>query len=68
MARWVLDCSKCGNEFTVSQITESDWTFRDSFIGFLAKPEFPDGGLIVICPSCKASSICQRYQLLYRAA
>jgi hypothetical protein len=68
MARWVLDCPDCNNEFVHSEIPESNSFIPDPFAGTAVKPEFPDGGQSVVCPNCKGTSPYQRYQLLYRAA
>lgn len=66
MAHWVLECASCKNEFTHSEIVESH-SLRDPFTLNETKPEFPDGGLSVVCPICKETGVYQRHELLYRA-
>jgi hypothetical protein len=68
MARWVLDCPDCNEDFTQSEIPESDSLVPDPFTGSVAKPEFPTDGLSLRCPNCKTTSVYQRYQLIYRAS
>lgn len=67
MARWVLFCPVCNKDFTHSEIPESGSHFTDPFLGDFIKPEFPEGGLRVVCPNCRSTSVYQRYQLIYRA-
>jgi endogenous inhibitor of DNA gyrase (YacG/DUF329 family) len=67
MARWVLDCPNCNKEFTHTNINDRGSALRDPFTSPEAKPEFPDGGLSVVCPNCKNTSVYQRYQLTYQA-
>jgi hypothetical protein len=67
MARWVLVCPECKQDFTQSEIP-SGWNGGgrlDPFIGYLVKPEFPPSGLKMECPNCKKASLFQRYQLTY---
>jgi endogenous inhibitor of DNA gyrase (YacG/DUF329 family) len=67
MARWVLACPECQQEFTHSEIVPSALRELDPFTRTEVKPEFPSGGLNVLCPHCSQPSVYQRYQLLYRA-
>jgi endogenous inhibitor of DNA gyrase (YacG/DUF329 family) len=68
MARWVLGCPECKEDFTHSQInTEPQPTMRDPFAWLGDKPEFPATGLTLECPNCKKTSIYSRTQLVYRA-
>jgi len=68
MARWVLECARCGSEFTHSEIVESGYSILDPFTLTAVKPEFPYGGSSVACPNCNNTSVYYRYQLLYRAS
>jgi hypothetical protein len=67
MARWVLECSQCKTEFTHSEISESGFTVVDPFTLTATKPEFPAGGVTIVCPNCKGATVYVRYELLYRA-
>jgi len=67
MARWVLYCPNCDKEFTHSQIPVSV-SFIDDLYTSIVKPEFPAGGLAVVCSNCMGTSIYQRYQLIYQLA
>jgi hypothetical protein len=68
MARWVLNCPRCKQEFVHSDIPANVSTVRDLFVGFATKPEFPKGGVTMLCPNCKEMALYQRYQLVYRAS
>lgn len=63
MARWILNCPNCGKEFFHSEVGTEEGLFAWT----TPKPDFPEGGLRLDCPSCKVGSLFQRYQLLYRA-
>ena len=64
---WVLVCPECSREFVHTEIKNDAITATRDPLGWLdEKPAFPEGGLRVSCPSCKKSSIYQRYQLVYR--
>ena len=68
MARWVLGCPDCNQDFTHSQVdTESQNSFRDPFAWLVDKPEIPDSGVQLECPNCKKISIYKRTQLIYRS-
>jgi hypothetical protein len=68
MARWVLGCPDCKEDFTHSRIeTESMPSLRDPFAWLGDKPEFPPAGLSLECPNCKKTSVYSRSQLIYRA-
>jgi uncharacterized C2H2 Zn-finger protein len=64
MARWVLDCPRCGKEFTHSKVEDKGFALGD---WPEPKPEFPDGGQSLDCPNCQNTSLYQRHQLTYRA-
>lgn len=68
MARWVLNCPRCKREFVHRDIPADFSTVRDPFVGFATKPEFPKGGLTMLCPNCKEAALYQRHQLVYRAS
>lgn len=65
MARWVLDCQQCHEEFTHSEITQSGPSLRDPFTQPETKPPFPAGGLKIVCPNCNQPGLYQRHQLVY---
>lgn len=68
MARWVLSCPECSQEFTHSQAeAPSQNSFRDPFAWLGEKPEFPDAGLQMECPNCNKTAIYRRTQLMYRS-
>jgi hypothetical protein len=68
MARWVLGCPRCNEDFTHSHIDlESQRSFNDPFAWLVEKPEFPDNGIKLACPNCKTVSVYKRTQLIYRA-
>jgi hypothetical protein len=67
MARWVLYCSHCDAEITHSQIYEGVSSIPGPFES-VTKPEFPDGGLSLVCTNCKGTSVYLRHQLLYKAS
>ena len=69
MARWVLTCPKCKQEFTHSQVKDDDEggaSLLDPFSWIAGKPRFPEAGLAVTCPNCTAQTIYQRHELIYR--
>ena len=63
MARWLLYCPDCKQEFTHAE-THSE---KPPYSWFDAKPEFPEGGLNTVCPNCNKSAVYQRHELYYRA-
>jgi hypothetical protein len=67
MASWVLNCPQCNTEIIHSDIPEFESSIPDPFEP-VAKPEFPKGGLISVCPNCKVTTVFQRHQLIYRSA
>jgi hypothetical protein len=48
------------------KISETDHPLSDHFTPIAIKPEFPDGGSSVRCPSCRDTCVYQRQQLRYR--
>ena len=69
-ARWVLDCPDCHRDFTHTELCPDDETRQpDPFMGWPGpKPEFPEGGLALICPNCKKSFVYQRHELIFRTS
>jgi hypothetical protein len=69
MARWVLGCPDCKEDFTHSQVEiRSQTSVQDPFSWLGDKPEFPTSGLMLECPNCKKTSVYRRTQLTYRAS
>ena len=67
MARWVLGCPECKQDFTHSEITpEQERQEFDSFLNSINKPQFPASGLELECPNCRHKSVYYRHQLIYR--
>jgi hypothetical protein len=64
MARWVLGCPHCNEDFTHKEVRSDTGAFAWSAV----KPEFPDGGLNVICPNCNKLSVYQRSELTYHTS
>lgn len=64
MPRWMLDCRSCDKPFPYSEVTFEDPP-SDAFAWLGNKPNFPDGGISVECPSCKETSLYQRYMLRF---
>lgn len=62
MAQWILNCPNCGEEVFHSDVAADGGVFA----WVTPKPDFPEGGLRMDCPKCKASCVFQRHQLLYR--
>lgn len=67
MAYWILECPHCNKEFTHSEISTGSFV-ADPFTMSVVKPEFPSGGLSVVCPCCKIATVHQRHELIYRAS
>jgi hypothetical protein len=60
--RWIIGCRTCIATFTHSEIGEAR-TISDYL--FPTKPEFPQAGLELECPSCKTKAIYTRQDLRY---
>jgi hypothetical protein len=68
MARWILDCSDCDEEFTYSEIdTDRQPPPIDAFAWIIDKPKIAEAGIPLECPKCKRVSVYKRNQLMYRA-
>jgi hypothetical protein len=69
LARWVLTCPQCKQEFTHSDVNEpgeGGASLLDAFSWIAGKPEFPEQGLYFACPVCKVESTYQRHELIYK--
>jgi endogenous inhibitor of DNA gyrase (YacG/DUF329 family) len=66
VARWILDCPECSQDFTHSEISVPGKPL-DAFSWLGSKPDFPDEGITFECPHCKKASVYKRHQLRYRA-
>jgi uncharacterized protein (DUF2225 family) len=64
MAHWTLECPVCKTVFNHCEVPAR--SFQDHFMGLIAKPKFPDGGLGIACPNCGQNSMYQSYALIYR--
>jgi C4-type Zn-finger protein len=63
MARWVLSCPFCNEEFTYSEIPGKS-TLADFFLP--PKPDVPIEGVKLDCPSCQKTTTFFRHQMVYR--
>lgn len=63
MARWVLSCPNCNQEFTYSEIPRKS-TLADYYLP--VKPDLPTDGVKLDCPSCQKPTTFFRHQLVYR--
>jgi len=64
-AHWVLSCPGCYTVFNHSEIPGRSLT--DTFDPLWPrKPDFPNGGASLTCPSCQKTSVFQRFELMYR--
>jgi hypothetical protein len=62
MAQWILTCKDCYQSFTYGE----NLVFPKSYDpAWAPKPDFPEGGLGMPCPTCKKTSTYQRYELMY---
>jgi hypothetical protein len=64
MASWVVKCKNCEVEFTHSTIAD-DHTMM-SYV-WPSKPDFPEGGSPLECPTCGQRATYQETNLTYRA-
>jgi len=67
MARWLLFCPECDQFFMHSKVLEAQTTLHSPFILIGETPEFPEGGVSLVCPHCKRASLYQQHQLIYRS-
>jgi hypothetical protein len=65
MPRWTLSCPACRSHFFHSEIPRRSWTLPYDPL-WLRKPEFPDGGESLTCPTCQKTSVFQRFELMYK--
>jgi hypothetical protein len=69
MSRWTLQCSDCHQTFTFTEILATIVIRPDPFLLWSGpKPEFPSGGMDVVCPNCQQHSVYQRYELVFYAS
>jgi hypothetical protein len=70
VALWVLGCPDCHEYFTHSAIlTSGQLQLTDPFETWLEpKPEFPEGGMAIVCPNCNKTSTYQRHELVFRVS
>jgi hypothetical protein len=64
MASWVVKCKNCEVEFTHSKIADD---YKMSSYLWPLKPEFPEGGSPLECPTCGHSATYRQTHLTYRA-
>jgi hypothetical protein len=62
--KWILYCLQCNGVIVHSEIERESLGFA-AYTNF-TKPQFPDIGLSIVCPSCKSTSVYQRHQLVYQ--
>jgi len=65
MPEWVLGCQHCRKVFTHSKISPRPATTPYDPL-WPTKPDFPDGGMNLACPTCKTPATYQRFELMYR--
>jgi hypothetical protein len=63
MPQCVLNCQHCHKPVTHGEINLASLASYDPL--WAPKPDFPEGGLRMMCPNCKKPSTYQRYELLY---
>ena len=63
MPQCVLNCQHCHKPVTRGEINLASLASYDPL--WAPKPDFPEGGLRMMCPNCKKPSIYQRYELMY---
>jgi hypothetical protein len=62
MSQCVLSCHHCHKPVTHGEIDLASLASYDPL--WAPKPDFPEGGLRMMCPNCKKPSTYQRYELL----
>jgi len=63
MPQNVLNCQHCHKPVTHHEINLASLASYDPL--WDPKPDFPEGGLRMMCPNCKKPSTYQRYELMY---
>ena len=66
MAHWILYCPGCMSEITHSEIGEPHGL--EDLVLWPLKPNIPDSGATLGCPSCLKDFVFRRHNLTYRAA
>jgi hypothetical protein len=61
MAKWALQCRKCDQFFTLTEISK---TLADYFLP--EKPKFPPEGLDCECPHCNSKFTYEQHELRYQ--
>jgi endogenous inhibitor of DNA gyrase (YacG/DUF329 family) len=62
MPQCVLNCQHCHKPVTHGEINLASLASYDPL--WAPKPDFPEGGLRMMCPNCKKPSTYQRYELI----
>jgi hypothetical protein len=65
MAQWVVLCPECRSLVPHSTIPARPETAPFDPL-WPTKPEVPDGGVNLTCPSCSTTNAFQRVELMYR--
>ena len=70
MARWLLCCADCNKLFTHSETSPIGETHpSDPYLLWSGpKPDFPDSGVLIVCPTCKKPFIYQRHELVLQSS
>jgi hypothetical protein len=63
MPQCVLNCQHCHKPVTRGEINLASLASYDPL--WAPKPDFPEGGLRMMCSNCKKPSTYQRYELMY---
>jgi hypothetical protein len=61
MAKWLLECRKCGQAFTYSLVPDIVFDFH-----LPSRPVFPAQGKERECPSCKTKATYQQADLRFQ--
>lgn len=63
MARWGVMCPLCNEAVPYREVPFEP----GAFAWLSSKPNFPEGGLSLECPSCEKTSHYERHNLIYLA-
>jgi hypothetical protein len=66
MAEWSLNCKGCKKPITHSSVNPAENTMAYDTL-WPYRPEVPESGFTMRCPSCQQSASYQRFELTYRA-
>jgi len=64
-AHWVLSCPACYAVFNHSEIPSQPSNAPYDTL-WPRKPDFPDGGASLTCPTCQKTAVFQRFELMYK--